>query len=97
MKPQSSFGKYKVRSMRPIPYGDAVWCTILNRQYGVEVVRLKPFEGELRVFDLDNKKTLVHQSSVGISYDDAFGAISYDSKYWHKISVQIVEGFNKEL
>ena len=88
--PLSDFSMY-LDNTKATDCGPNVVCAnVADCRYGFEVVRLSPYKGELRLFDL-NDQSLIHTEEVTISYNAQFGVCSVDQSIWKDKVLNILD------
>ena len=72
---------------------EIIWQAILDNKYGCTVVRLNPRQGRLVVADEEKKEVLLDKI-VDLSYGATFGPDLGDINYWEDLCLNVVDGKN---
>lgn len=70
---------------------EIIWQAMLDKRYGCTVVRLNESQGRLVVADEDKKEVLLDKI-VGLSYGAKFGPDISDIGYWEDLCLETVDG-----
>lgn len=91
-KPDSDFSDYLDQSKSPKRGPLTVWASVLDKKYGLEVLRLKEntHHGIYTIFELESEKIL-SQENVILSYGAKFGPDISDVSIWQDMAIEIVD------
>ena len=99
IKPLADFSDYGDAAKRtPYDWSLVSWAGVLDCRFGIEIVRVAPHNGTLRIFDLENDDKLLVETETKISYDAKFGPDHYEVMCWQDEAADWVDNniYNKE-
>ena len=83
-------------SMNETKRNHAVWAQVLDKRYCTEVIRTRPYYGDLRIFDSQDDYKLIYNEEVVLSFDAKFGPDVSDAYNWEKQVIEFVDGITVE-
>jgi hypothetical protein len=73
----------------------AVWAQVLDKRYCTEVIRTRPYYGDLRIFDSQDDYKLIYNEEVVLSFDAKFGPDVSDTYKWCDQVAEFVDGMDQ--
>ena len=84
--------KFEIENKGAVQLGtNVVEARVLDKRYGIEIIRDIPYKGKFRIFDgLDDFK-LLHEQEVNVSYNAMWGVDIADAQEWANLGIDIVD------
>lgn len=66
---------------------EVVWSDLIGDRYIIEVIRVKPYFGFLKIFDIEEDLNKIFEEAVSIEADGIFGTYINDIVAWENRSL----------